>query len=135
MTVPSSYSCVPDTQAIPMRTRNHIIMLSVPFHLSTGITPICKSDDSPVIISHAQIPTFDGTVDTRGSHKIGIPCMPIDIGDGTSMRKNETRKARRWRSRAQIPNQEFLRRCGQYEVGCNGMRGPLTASIELFSAI
>lgn len=103
-----TYPSIPDTQSIPMTTRQDMIVLSIPFDLCSGVSPIRQSHYGAVIILDPDVPPLDRSVDRGGSHKVRIPSVPIDISDPSLVRFDDPGETGRWRRGTQIPEEQLL---------------------------
>lgn len=103
-----SYPCIPNTQPIPMATRQNMIMLSIPLHLRRRIPPIRQSHHSPIIAFHPQIPPFHAPIYRGRGHEVWITRVPVDIGDGALVGVYDAGEGGGGRGGGEVPDEEFL---------------------------
>jgi len=72
-----------------MTACQYVVMLPIPLDLRSGHTPSAQSDDGRIGPCHSEVERSYASIDTSRRKDVGIPRVPVDIGDGAEVSVND----------------------------------------------
>jgi hypothetical protein len=116
-------SVIPNLEELVMRRRKNMLILPVPFDLSSSSIPICEGIDR--LCRPSEVPTMDIAIDSTGGEEVWMVGREVDIGNGSRVGMEGVLDRRPRTIVVEVPHQSFLVRSTNHPVVSGGERGPL----------